>query len=218
MNKYAILLDKYKSIYILIPKAGTSSMKYWCSEILDLNINIKDIHKTNLPYISKTQVTNNKYKNYYKFTFVRDPWDRIVSCYEDKVKDRKQKPAYNGNIFPRFRRFKEINKKMTFKEFVTVISKIPDSKSDTHFVSQYYLLKKNKSNLLLPNYIGKLENIQSDLKQVLSAIKINPKVTLKHLHRLTVDKTKYRNYYTPYTKDLIYKRYKKDINYFKYDF
>ena len=152
-GKDAILLEKYKAIYILVPKVATSSMKKVCLESLGINWDGKDVHLATLPYISKEEVLRNKYDSYFKFSFVRDPWNRIVSCYEDKINDKKIKPAYNGQIFRSFRQYQGMRVGMSFKEFVEVVAKIPDRISDVHFRSQYDLLStvKEKNRVLIPD-------------------------------------------------------------------
>ena len=66
--------DDLQCCFIHIPKtAGTSIGKLLLD---DLNAYDNKCHLTLQPYL--------RYPDYYKFTFIRNPWDRIVSYYYEK--------------------------------------------------------------------------------------------------------------------------------------
>jgi chondroitin 4-sulfotransferase 11 len=217
IKKYAILLENYKAIYILVPKAGTSSMKKVCIDLCNISTECKIVHQAPLPYISMLEAQKPKYSSYFKFTFIRDPWDRLVSCYEDKINDKST--SYGGGYFPSFHKYNNITKDMSFKEFVQAVSEIPDKKSNTHFISQYFLLTlgTNNEKQLFPDYIGRLESIEQDFDNIKKVLGVENQ-TLHHIHRLAVDKSTYRNYYNTKTKQLTYSRYYNDIVKFNYPF
>jgi len=51
--------------------------------------------------------------NYFTFTFVRNPFDRLVSCYEDRIKRK------NSRGFP-----KSFHNRMGFEEFINAVQLI----------------------------------------------------------------------------------------------
>ena len=68
-----MIIDKYKTIFIHIPKnAGTSIKTFFeCKEFYNKHRTIDQIKKENIK----------AYDSYKKFTIVRNPYDRMVSWY-----------------------------------------------------------------------------------------------------------------------------------------
>lgn len=66
----------------------------------------------------------------------------------------------------------------------------------------------------LVDFVARFENIDEEFKKICS--KIGVTATLPHLN---VSKTRhYRDFYSPETRELIYKYYQKDIDFFGYEF
>ena len=140
---------------------------------------------------------------FYIFTFVRNPWRRMVSHWEYLINE-----GYN----------KIINEKdkLTFSKFVQMYKS--GVLTYTHESGYDYYLKDRKRTKL--NFVGKLENINEDLIKVGVDIKIEIKdvlhknITLPNvkLHKNWVD------YYNPRTKDIVYELFKNDIINFGYEF
>ncbi len=205
-----ILLEDYKAIYFPIPKAGSSSMKKIFCEILEVKGEAKLKNKfpeyynyRNFPYVKKEKILK-KYSNYFRFTFVRNPWDRLVSCYKNWVRDDfKERYLIYG--------FKE---GMSFEEFVKAVCKIPDEVSEGHFRSQHTFIV-DKRGRLLTNFIGKIENFEKYFKDIcdkinLKYVKVSPENERKDKH--------YSKYYTEKTKKMVENRFKTDIELFQYNF
>jgi glycosyltransferase involved in cell wall biosynthesis len=202
-----IISPKHKFIYFSIAKTGTSSIKKAFSEILGIKIN-------ELPKLKK--LDHQRYKDYFKFAFVRNPWDRIVSCYLDKIKenDNFENDNFERGVYKPFLKIGEFKAGMSFDEFVKTISKIPDSIADSHFRSQYLAIIDNSGNLVV-DFLGRFENLESDFKIVCK--KIGLKFDLPHI-RKSIGRKHYSEYYTNETKEIVEKRYKKDIEKFGYKF
>src|SRR5258707_7699115 len=68
---YSYFADEFRCIFIHIPKtAGTS-----------LSQALFGRHSRHIPYIEYEKGNPRKFRQYFKFTFVRNPWDRLVSTY-----------------------------------------------------------------------------------------------------------------------------------------
>lgn len=191
----ARILPGKKAIYFPIEKVATRSL-----------LGIFDPSNKKIKPIKKDFFK--KYKNYFKFAFVRNPYDRLVSCYEDKIMSDREKEDLiikNG-----------LYKKMPFKEFVRAICSIPDIRADQHIKSQSFFITDQNENLLV-DFIGKFENLENDYKKVCKIIGIKK---LKKLPTKNKSKRKkdYREYYGEETKKLVYERYKKDFEILGYKF
>jgi hypothetical protein len=76
--------------------------------------------------------------SYRSFAVVRNPYDRIVSCYFDKIVGAGSNPGPSAG-FVRYNQLlgKQIFRNdMGFLEFIRVISRIPDFAADAHFRCQ----------------------------------------------------------------------------------
>lgn len=195
----ALILKGFKAVYIPIPKAANTSIR-------NLIENMGKLVQT-----KKYQ----KDKNFI-FTFVRNPYDRIVSCYEDK---RRKKDLLKGtnkfnNFFDKYDKI--IEKEMTFKQFVKIVLKIPEHLSDHHIRSQHLFITDKKGNAI-PDFIGNIESLEKDFKKACNYIgaKNTPEIKQKNKSKRKKD---YREYYDEETRKLVEQRYKIDIEMFGYEF
>ena len=85
VNYNIIRSDKQKYIGFLIAKNALSSVRDHMSRCTSsANFGFLVPYKTN-------------WNSYFKFTFVRNPWDRLVSCWKNKIVetgDKKQNPFF----------------------------------------------------------------------------------------------------------------------------
>jgi len=147
------------------------------------------------------------YEEYFKFTFVRNPYDRVVSCWKNKVCDRE------GDNTVRLKH--GIDKNTPFKEFVKVIHGIPDIRADRHILPQHKFLVDKKGKLI-PDFIGKFENLEKDYKYVMKKLGVKNPPRLPRENK-SKRKKSYRSYYDEETRRLVYERYKKDFELFGYN-
>ncbi|NDB30230.1 hypothetical protein EB155_09620, partial [archaeon] len=123
-----------------------------------------------------------------KFTFVRNPWDKIVSQYH-----------YNRHKFG----FKD----STFKEYV----KAWDSGKQ---ISTFSSLNLHYIDEEL-DFIGRFETLQQDFNIVCDNIGI-PRQQLPHENKSK--HKHYTEYYDDETKQIVAEKYARDIEYFGYKF
>lgn len=144
------------------------------------------------------QETYSLYPGYFTFTFVRNPWDRIVSCYH--FFRRKQTDLK----FPWTEKFKEYFMN-DFSYFIKNITKIDDK----HVYPQFLLFPSTI------DFIGRFENLQQDYDVVCDKIGMPPKKL--QVFNLTSHKH-YTEYYNDETVGIVAELYSKDIDYFNYKF
>jgi len=190
--------------YLKINKCGCSSIGNWISKFKTTSPkrpiwNGKN-SSYNFHYVTKDEA---ELSDYFTFTFVRDPFQRFLSFYKDWIID----PA-NLGVVKHYEKF-GIKVNMDFKEFVKSIVEIDDCfLLENHLAPMYtFVFRKNTPRV---KFIGKLENINQDMKN-LQAISGN---TTKIPHKRKTSKKE--KYYTPETLALVYEFYKKDFELFGY--
>ncbi len=180
--------DKFKCIFVEVPKTGSTSIRYIIGQPKRVHLNICQI---------SNQLTKEKFDTYFKFGFVRNPWDRAVSLYERK----------EGL---------QMKSKMSFDEFIewmkfsscTCIYPVPHRYQLDWFV--------NPHGDVIVDFIGRFEHFDDDWKEISHKLGIE-----SELPRLNVNPEKelhYTEYYTDKTKEIVRKRFAIDIDYFGYEF
>ena len=104
---------------------------------------------------------NTKYFDYFKFTLVRNPYDRLLSVFHDKTK----KVIGTDWELPYFAKFKDF----TFDEFVSYLyenENLNSNDCNRHIRTQYSLA----NDLQDVNFIGRCENLSSDLQTIDSVL------------------------------------------------
>lgn len=148
------------------------------------------------------------YKNnsMFKFTYVRNPFERLVSCYTDKIENKKENNSYKQINYC----MGILNTIQNFEEFVKCIVKIPGRWADRHFKPQYCHIYENGKKLV--DYIGKIEEITTTYEFIQKKYGLND---LRILN--TSNKRNWMFYYTKETAKLVYEYYKDDILTFGYE-
>jgi hypothetical protein len=139
----------------------------------------------------------NMYKEYFRFAFIRNPWDRIVSCWRDKIIG-KDTLKYN-------------NDKEDFENFVDYVAK----NIDLDYGNSHLRLQSRLIDLNHIDYLGRFETFQKDIIEVMNILGIKALIKKKNASNRIED---YREYYSNSTKDKVAKLYKKDIKIFNYEF
>ena len=218
----AFVLHEYEAVYFCIPKVASSTWNRVCATLLNFDIPETDNIIQDLPRIDKAGIL--KHNDYFKFAFVRNPFDRLVSCYFNKIifyRDQLKKdpnwknPTMRNGIFYGLAKFGIFKAGMSFEDFVRAVAKIPDAWADRHFISQYTFLT-DESGTIFPDFIGKLENANKDFVYVLDKLG-KTDILMPHFKK-SFEKKSYREYYTPELIRIVQKRYSKDLEMFGYEF
>lgn len=214
-----MISDKFNFIFFHVPKAAGSSIidgfRKKHPKTVIINENNKNLKKflqdnkyrnwpnhTNCKTM-KAHLGEKAFNNYFKFAFVRNPYDKLVSIYH-YVKQKEAK-IFEGKIdqLPKFNQ------------------NIIHSKSFEHWVkecnlgdTQFSFLTSNVGQLLV-NYIGKTEHIQADLSYVYGFLGV-PNM---YVSKVNVSKRKdYRSYYDNESIEIVSKKFKDDVHFFGYGF
>ena len=193
---------KHKFIFVHINKtAGTS-----IGNILGkLSRNQIGKHQSIKEY-SKLADNAHGFENYFKFTFVRNSWDRFLSLYKYRVKTNQTKlrrrpvsfKEWAKNIYDKNPKHYNIPNELQ----LLMLSEQLDWITDT----------TGKVNM---DFIGRFENLQEDFNTVCDKIGI-PKQKLPHINK--TEHKHYTEYYDDETREIVTEKYAKDIEYFGYEF
>jgi hypothetical protein len=148
----------------------------------------------------------NEFKTYFKFAFVRNPWDRLVSAFFHFREERGSE--YETIVSKKY--LKRYGDFFVFcKDFVNEegINKI------IHLRPQYDYITNEKDEIIV-DFVGRFENIQEDFAFVCNRIgascNLSYKRKSKHWH--------YSSYYNAETTKIVGRVYQKDIELFDYAF
>ena len=216
-----ILLKRYRAIYIPVPKVACSSFKAAFAQLLGLSLDQAhgDPHRVWFP--SPVPIENLQailYPGFLRFGFVRNPWDRLVSCYRDKIGNEVDGYTHftiRPGVANCLARFDSFVAGMSFDEFVDAVAAIPDSEADEHFRSQHTFLTNRKGELTA-DFVGRYERLAYDFKIVRERTGL-PEIELPRLQAAR-SVAKYTPYYTPRTRQVVAGRFGKDIEMFGYEF
>lgn len=207
-----IINNEKKFIFIAIAKTGSTSITRRFNILEDPSPEFYHMHLRDI--LDKYPST----KNYFKFCFVRNPYDRLVSLYYDL----RSSPGHLKWSYP-------ILKYKNFTEFVKNLEKSPCF-NFIHLRPQHeYISIKNEINI---DFVGKFENLKNDFKSVEKKLKIDH-IELRHFRKREIKskninnffkkilfrqkKNNYLDEYTEQTKKICYELYQEDFKSFSYD-
>ncbi len=193
-------VNEYGAIFIHIPKAAGTSI------YTSLFGTLGGGHMSAKRY--KIMFGPMKFNAYYKFTFVRNPYDRVLSAYNFLKK---------GGMNSYDKKFADTNiiQYKNFDDFViNGLNVKKDIQNWIHFVPQYkFLMIDNDINGI---FIGKLENIDQDFKYISNVLGI--KAELKKTNSSNTE-INYKEFYrNDEVKQIIERIYEKDLQFFDYKF
>jgi len=185
---------KANFIFIHIPKTGGTSIEQALLRDNPLKWQWwKAKHEYMYPDVLNKVAKCNGIESYFSFSFVRNPWDKIVSQYH-----------YNRDWFGMG--------DYTFDEYIRAFNKGRKISANNPYLLPW--ITDNKGNVLV-DFIGRFENLQEDFDTVCDKIgtkrqRLPYKNKTKHKH--------YTEYYNDETRAIVAEKYAKDIEYFGYEF
>lgn len=190
--------DDKQAIFVHIPKCAGIAVNH------ALFGNLAGGHTTLDHYIDIFEP--GAFQRYFKFTFVRNPWDRLVSAYHFLK-------AGGMNRWDKDFYARELSHLPDFRSFVLEWLKPDKLYRHHHFTPQYHYLFDRYFKVGV-DYIGQLENIESDFSEVARCIG-----TVADLGRANRSRrSDYKDYYDQETREHVALVYAADISLLGYTF
>lgn len=164
-----MICDSHQCIFVHIPKTAGQSIEQFFMDRLDLDwdedreaLSLQDndnpargteklSHLSAAEYVGCGHISTQAFSRYFKFSFVRNPWTRILSEYRYR------------NYFYHF----------SFRDFV--LNKLPQPGWDDkyrHVMPQYDMLHDDTGRPLV-DFIGRFESLQTDFNTVCRHLNIS---------------------------------------------
>jgi hypothetical protein len=212
-----MISHKYKCIFVEVPKTGSTSIRAILGKAIRPHLNLWENKRLMESYWTerggrrnrileclylvlsrerRMEIGRRQFNAYFKFGFVRNPWDRVVSLYE----------RIEAN---------QMKNQMSFDEFVDWIQY--SSSTCVHSSPHRYQLDwfVDPNGKVLADFIGRFEKLETDWAFI--AKKLGVTATLPH-SRPNLRTRHYTEYYTTRTREVIANKFKVDIEYFGYEF
>lgn len=208
------IFDDRKLVYLSLAKIASSSIKAAIAQDYSLDWkHWKELHRFELwekdgPKMKWGRLTEEE-NTYYKFVFVRNPFERLVSCYHNKILDEN----YFEERYPYYNRY-QLKHKISFSDFVNILIKIPIELADEHLKPQSAYINEPGMPLLF-DFVGRFENLSEDWKYIANRFKFTSQ--LKHINSThnkkdIITKQDYRAYYTKDLLEKVYNYYREDVH------
>jgi len=210
-----LISHKHKFIFIAVPKTATATIRYLLESYSDIvskgTTPPYDWHCTAPDLKKHFQGQNWDWDQYFKFAFVRNPWDRLVSEFFYRKKRIKifegsnEKPQY---IMDSEKMFNEVG---TFSGWVK--SKYINAAAPVVPPQHKYIFDETDERLV--DFVGRFENLPTSAETACNKIGIKYKPA--KISNST-DHMSYTEYYDDETRQIVAERYAKDIKRFGYEF
>ncbi len=165
-----ILLPEHAIAYARVPKAANSAIKLSLHDLLFgeqqrvRNVN-RDEFWRNLPddracMLSAAELLRD-HKTAFVFTFTRNPFSRVASCYFDKLILNDEKRTANG--------LRGFNSDMSFAQYIEKVASLDDDHISRHLCSLSSILTHDGK--LVPHFVGRTENVVEDWQRLRRTIR-----------------------------------------------
>ena len=187
---------RHKFIFIHCEKTGGTSIKQWLQKALHeplenwQHFRIGDVRQ---------MIDKGAFRRFFKFSFVRNPWDRVVSNYHFC-----RSPMFRGVDAKKHQIFSDLS----FKEHV---------RKRVFLCPQCACLYDSDGNYLM-DFVGRYENLEKDVSYVARRLFVDPPNDSNFPWKNRTSHGHYSSYYDDKTRGIVAKFYQSDIKRFKYRF
>lgn len=186
---YYLYIEEKKLLYCSIPKNACTSIKAWLQEVLGLPTDVSPQIDPNITklllgnYLDEDASGIMHSEDIFKFVFVRNPWNRIVSAFVNKFLSYQEHlylythyrnnpciAEFHANYHEDFVAHvigtictddDSKTRGISFRDFLDYLSVTDDHDLDPHWLPQHRFIEG-----VGIDYIGKLESMEEDFKRI----------------------------------------------------
>lgn len=198
--------DRLKLIYVSLPKVANTSIKFSLIKAEGLG-DFENPHHQRVPakVIAPGEAMRLGLSSHFSFGVVRNPWDRLVSCWADKCGPNTDLDWTEYGLPPG----------IAFDQFVDRVCALSDAYSEIHFQSQTRHILHGKC--LIPSFVGRFEALADSWGVIESIVRTRTGIELGQLPvKRASEHGSYRDYYTRHLAMKVEDRYQADVNLFGY--
>lgn len=190
----------HECIFVHIPKTAGISVGY----------SLFGRHTGNHATVAEYQIafSEEEFARFFKFTFVRNPWDRLLSAFLFMKKGGRNQGDLNWSL-------RNLAPYKTFEKFVLRWVNPQNIQKGQHFRPQHQFITTPASPEPQVDFIGYFEKLSEDYQVICDRLGIGQSLTFENR---TVEKEDYRSYYNPRTIEIVAEVYRRDIELFGYSF
>jgi hypothetical protein len=208
-----VICHHYHCVFVHVPKTAGQSVEHVFLNLVGLTwetrapllLRYNDCPELGPPrlahlkaweYVEYKYLPQEMFDAYFKFSFVRNPWSRVISLY----------------------RYLNQDPGLSFKEFVLTVLKKQLWRKMYPFVGPQSEFVCDRDGRMLVDFVGRFESLQADFNTVCERIKL-PAISLPHVNKAKVSAgNEYQDYYDSESKECVAELYRKDIESFGYRF
>ena len=225
-----IVNEERRFLYCPIPKAANTA---WKATLLGPNrpSDPKQLHNRDVGFIYLSELSHEKWvairDRLFKFTFVRDPYSRLLSAFKDKFEnlstsaDRPGRDPFWLKYGAKLKRdahevgvAENNGPDLTFNEFVRVVCRMTPKTMNEHWHPQALLACVGEIKY---DFIGHFERLDRDVPMALANLGVDSFPTLQDMRwRPTNALDLVDNYYNPELRELVRQKYDVDFRAFDY--
>lgn len=194
--RFPEVFDHFECIFIHVPKCAGSSVA--------MSI-FGDYPTGHLPLYWYEKQFKERYEEYFKFAFVRDPLHRALSAYHyllEKPQPR-DKAAYEL-----------VSRYSNFDTFIDGWLHADNISRQIHFAPQHHFLQNSMGQIAV-DFIGRQEHLEVDFNALCEVLEVN--VPLKHLNRSSAAGCETASSCSAASRKRIREVYARDYELFAYD-
>jgi Sulfotransferase family len=193
--------DQHQCVFIHIPKTGGISIKNSLFGYSPLPHLVAQDYR--LIFGPET------YDRYFKFAFVRNPWDRLYSGFNF---------LKGGGCTRKDQLWADLNLSAyhTFEHFVMEWLNPRNVYTHIHFVPQFEFVCDSNQSIMI-DFVARFETISQDFEAIQARLGITSELQILNQSRKSVEK-RYCEHYTPAMREKVVAVYHRDIELFDYSF
>ena len=218
--------DFHPSIFVHVPRTGGTAAKHAVPFIKMSYANYLGEHYTYMGYEKYLGSVNSKLSNYFTFSIIRNPLERLVSLWSSNGWGSTKDVQILERIMP------GVEGKIPFKDYVMNLQNIEDNYEPVDNISSEYLncmcsydLLKNEKGHVSLNHLLYNKTLHQDIVNMLNDLKntghdytlddVKMPIRTSHLANATTPSDKnHIDFYDDESQQIVHEFYKKDFDHF----